>query len=73
MNELDIDVTDLHKQFGSKMVLNGVDLQIPRGRVIGLLGLNGSGQEHAHQVPARAAQADQRIDHGAGPRCVASG
>ncbi len=44
MNELDIDVTGLHKQFGSKMVLNGVDLQIPRGRVIGLLGLNGSGK-----------------------------
>jgi len=44
MNELAIDVTGLHKQFGPKAVLNGVDLQIPRGRVIGLLGLNGSGK-----------------------------
>ena len=44
MNELAIEVTGLHKQFGPKAVLNGVDLQIPRGRVIGLLGLNGSGK-----------------------------
>ena len=44
MNELAIDVTGLHKQFGAKQVLSGVNLQIPRGRVIGLLGLNGSGK-----------------------------
>lgn len=44
MPELAIDVTDLHKQFGSTKVLQGVNLQIPRGQVIGLLGLNGSGK-----------------------------
>lgn len=44
MHELAMDVTDLHKQFGSTKVLQGVNLQIPRGQVIGLLGLNGSGK-----------------------------
>ena len=44
MNELAIDVTQLRKLFGPKVVLDGVDLEIPRGRVIGLLGLNGSGK-----------------------------
>ena len=44
MNELAIDVTQLRRTFGPKVVLDGVDLQIPRGRVIGLLGLNGSGK-----------------------------
>ena len=44
MNELAIDVTQLRRVFGPKVVLDGVDLQIPRGRVIGLLGLNGSGK-----------------------------
>lgn len=44
MNELAIDVTGLHKAFGAKHVLNGVNLQIPRGQVVGLLGLNGAGK-----------------------------
>ena len=44
MHELAIDVTDLHKEFGSKRVLNGVNLQIPQGQIVGLLGLNGAGK-----------------------------
>jgi ABC-2 type transport system ATP-binding protein len=48
MNELVIDVTSLCKEFaspeGAKKVLSGVDLKIPRGQVVGLLGLNGSGK-----------------------------
>lgn len=48
MNELVIDVTSLCREFvspeGMKKVLNGVDLKIPRGQVVGLLGLNGSGK-----------------------------
>ena len=43
--ELLIDVSGLCKQFkGGKEVLRGVDLEIPRGTVLGLLGKNGAGK-----------------------------
>ncbi len=44
MNELVIDVSHLRKQFGNKVVLDDVNLQIPRGQITGLLGLNGAGK-----------------------------
>ena len=34
----------LGKRFGHKVALEGVDLEIPKGRIIGLLGPNGSGK-----------------------------
>lgn len=43
--ELLIDVSGLRKQFkGGKEVLRCVDLEVPRGTVLGLLGKNGSGK-----------------------------
>jgi polar amino acid transport system ATP-binding protein len=39
-----IKVVDLHKKFGSLEVLKGVDLKIPRGNVIVLIGASGSGK-----------------------------
>jgi ABC-2 type transport system ATP-binding protein len=39
-----IDVRDLSKSYGSEHVLRGVNLQIPRGAVVGLMGTNGSGK-----------------------------
>jgi ABC-2 type transport system ATP-binding protein len=40
-----IDVSGLRKQFkGGREVLRGVDLEVPRGTVLGLLGKNGSGK-----------------------------
>ena len=39
-----IDVSGLVKRFGGRTVLDAVDLRVPRGQVIGLLGLNGSGK-----------------------------
>ena len=44
MAETIIDASDLTKSFGAKAVLRGVDLAIPRGAVVGLMGANGSGK-----------------------------
>jgi ABC-2 type transport system ATP-binding protein len=44
MSESIIDIRGLHKRFGSKSVLEGVDLQVPRGSIFGFLGLNGAGK-----------------------------
>ena len=39
-----VRVRGLVKRFGPRAVLDRVDLEVPRGQVIGLLGLNGSGK-----------------------------
>lgn len=44
MTEPIIALSGLTKAFGKKQVLKGVDLEIPRGAVVGLLGTNGAGK-----------------------------
>jgi ABC-2 type transport system ATP-binding protein len=44
MSDLAIDVTGVTKRFGSKTVVNGIDLQVKRGEIYGFLGPNGSGK-----------------------------
>jgi len=44
MNDLAIEVTSLHKQFGEKPALRGIDLQVRRGEMVALLGASGSGK-----------------------------
>ena len=39
-----VRVSGLVKRFGPRAVLDSIDLRVPRGQVIGLLGLNGSGK-----------------------------
>src|SRR3546814_16476730 len=34
----------IHQRFGDRVVLDGVDLEVPSGRVVGLLGPNGAGK-----------------------------
>ncbi len=42
--ELAIDVHGLTKRFGTRTVVNGIDLAVQRGSIVGFLGPNGSGK-----------------------------
>ncbi len=44
MNQPVIQCEGVRKKFGRTLVLNGVDLNIPRGSIVGLLGTNGCGK-----------------------------
>jgi ABC-type multidrug transport system ATPase subunit len=39
-----IDVSGVTKRFGTRTVVNGIDLQVRRGEICGFLGANGSGK-----------------------------
>lgn len=39
-----IEIKDLHKSFGALKVLNGIDLQIPKGKTTVILGRSGEGK-----------------------------
>jgi ABC-2 type transport system ATP-binding protein len=44
MSEAAIELQGIVKSYGSKNVLCGLDLSVPKGSVLGLLGINGSGK-----------------------------
>jgi ABC-2 type transport system ATP-binding protein len=50
MNEIAIEAEQLVKHYGSVRALDGVDLQVPRGTVLGLLGPNGAGKTTAVRI-----------------------
>lgn len=39
-----IEIKDVHKKYGRKEVLNGVNFSIPKGEITSLIGINGSGK-----------------------------
>lgn len=39
-----LELSQVTKQYGSKTALDGVDLQLPRGEIVGLFGENGAGK-----------------------------
>ena len=41
--DLIVSISGLTKNYGIKQALRGVNLALPKGRIIGLLGPNGSG------------------------------
>lgn len=50
MSALAVEAKGLVKTFGSTRALDGIDLQIPRGTVLGLLGPNGAGKTTAVRI-----------------------
>ena len=47
---LAIEVEDLHKRYGDRVVLRGVDFMVDRGEVFALLGPNGAGKTTALEI-----------------------
>ena len=58
MDDGTIVVRDLRKAFGDVDVLRGVDLDVPRGSVVALLGSNGAGKTTAVRVLATLLRPD---------------
>ena len=44
MNEPAIEIQSIVKSYGKKEVLTGLDFEVSKGSVVGLLGTNGSGK-----------------------------
>ena len=53
-----VQVEDLRKRFGEVRALDGIDLTVPKGTVIGLLGPNGAGKTTLVRVLATLLDAD---------------
>lgn len=48
-----IEVKDISKQYGKKIVLDGVDLQFPLGKITSLIGSNGAGKSTLLSIVSR--------------------
>ncbi|GAA3785846.1 daunorubicin resistance protein DrrA family ABC transporter ATP-binding protein [Streptomyces coacervatus] len=53
-----IEATGLRKAYGDKLVLDGIDLHVPRGTVFALLGPNGAGKTTTVQILSTLIRAD---------------
>lgn len=56
-----IEVRDITKQYGKKVVLDGVDLQFPKGKVTSLIGSNGAGKSTLLSIISRLLSQDGGI------------
>ena len=60
-----ITTTGLHKSYGEKVVLDGIDLEVAKGTIFALLGPNGAGKTtmvHILSTLIRADSGEVRID-----------
>ena len=54
-----VEFKDVHKSYSKKEVLKGVSLNIPKGKIVGLLGPNGSGKTTMIKLMNGLLQADK--------------
>jgi oleandomycin transport system ATP-binding protein len=66
MNELVVRAEGLRKRFGKTQALDGVDLAMRRGTVLGVLGPNGAGKTTAVRVLATLLKPDEGMAEVAG-------
>ena len=59
MSEPGFEAVDLARRFGKTVALDGVDLTIPRGQVLGLLGPNGAGKTTVIRILATLLRPDR--------------
>ncbi|MEI2731851.1 MAG: ATP-binding cassette domain-containing protein [Dermatophilaceae bacterium] len=59
MTQAAIEVAGLRKRLGSRQVLDGVDLQVPKGTVLALLGSNGAGKTTTVRILTTLLEADE--------------
>jgi daunorubicin resistance ABC transporter ATP-binding subunit len=50
MNDMMIEAEGLRKRFGPTVALDGLDLEVPRGAILGVLGPNGAGKTTAVRI-----------------------
>ncbi|WP_062461740.1 ABC transporter ATP-binding protein [Demequina soli] len=56
-----IEVRDLRHSYGDLAVLKGVDLEVPRGRIVALLGSNGAGKTTLVRILSTLLRADAGV------------
>ena len=66
MNSSAIAVTGLRKAYGNKVVLDGIDLEVPAGTIFSLLGPNGAGKTTTVNILTTLMNADAGTIHVAG-------
>src|SRR5688572_25507243 len=59
MNSPMIKVSGLVKRYGKVVALNGLDLVVPKGTVLGLLGPNGAGKTTAIRILTTLLEPDE--------------
>ena len=53
-----LHITDLHKSFGDKIVLQGLDLSVPEHSIFGFIGKNGAGKTTTMKIVLGLLEAD---------------
>ena len=66
MSETMIEACGLEKRYGATVALAGLDLQVPRGAILGMLGPNGAGKTTAVKILTTLALPDAGTAHVAG-------
>ncbi|MEC9365253.1 MAG: energy-dependent translational throttle protein EttA [Pseudomonadota bacterium] len=58
LGDMVIEVSDLKKQYGDRVLYEGVNFQVPRGAIVGIIGANGMGKTTLFRMLIGAEQPD---------------